>query len=490
MAYEVGPTELVLNDPAAEYERTFALTKELIEANKRPYNAQFFELVAHSGERAIQFTLENIGRLSDDFDASWFVSLLDHPKPNIRLLAAKNVGKIEDPALLDVISGRLANENNTLVRRELVSAIGRMRSEGAIPVLKSALNDEDPKVVLQAIRGLLCFKSSSDVASALKYLSSHPNELVRSSIEREFRQVTTAKDQTKGTHTESPKELRNLLVCGDVREVLAHVPDESVHLTFTSPPYYNARDYAIYQSYRDYLRFLTDVFREVHRITKEGRFFVLNTSPVIVPRMSRAHASARYLIPFDIHPLIVDIGFDFIDDIVWLKPDPSAKNRNGGFYQHRKPLGYKANCVTEYVIVYRKRTTKLIDWNMCQYPEEVVDASKVTGDYEKTNAWRIAPSSDALHPAVFPVELASRVIRFYSYVGDLVFDPFAGSGTVGKVAQSLNRYFLMTEKEPDYCETAFQSLTDGNLFVPTPPRYATLEQFASEAINGADDDHQ
>lgn len=397
MAYDLETTNLVLRDPSAGYERAVTLTKELIEANKKPYNGLFFQLIARSGEKAILFTLENIGRLPERFDGSWLVPLLDHANADIRLLAAKNVGKIQNPTLLDALTNRLMLETNTLVRRELVSAVGRMRSVTAIPVLQSALSDADPKVVLQAIRGLLCFKSSPEVTEALKPLAAHPNELVRSAIEREFHRVDSG-TPTKGDHAQSPKTLRNLLVCGDVRETLKRVPDESVHLTFTSPPYYNARDYSIYQSYQDYLKFLTDVFREVHRVTKEGRFFVLNTSPVIVPRMSRAHASARYLIPFDIHPLIIDLGFDFIDDIIWIKPDPSAKNRNGGFFQHRKPLGYKANCVTEYVIVYRKRTTKLIDWNMRQYPDEVVVESKVTEDYEKTNAWKIAPSSDALHP--------------------------------------------------------------------------------------------
>ena len=95
----------------------------------------------------------------------------------------------------------------------------------------------------------------------------------------------------------------------------------------------------IYESYEAYLRFLADIFREVHRITKEGRFFVLNTSPVIIPRMSRAHSSKRYAIPFDIHPILTEMGWEFIEDVVWVKPERCAKNRNGGFFQHRKPLG-------------------------------------------------------------------------------------------------------------------------------------------------------
>lgn len=94
----------------------------------------------------------------------------------------------------------------------------------------------------------------------------------------------------------------------------------------------------------------------------------------------------------------------------------------------------------------------MIDWNLRQYDEETVEASKVLGEYEKTNAWEINPTTDKVHPAVFPTELASRVIQFYSFKGDLVFDPFGGSGTVGRVAMDLERCFLLCEKEPEYVE--------------------------------------
>jgi DNA modification methylase len=368
--------------------------------------------------------------------------LLKHPNDSVRLAAIKNLGKVKDESLLHRVIEMARCEPNTLVRRETISAIGRMRTQRAVPFLMESLQDQDPKVVLQAVRALLYFKDAPSVKNALLGLSHHPNELIRSAIEQEFSPRGNGHNTTHD-HTSSLDQLKNVLVQADVREALKFVPDESVHLTFTSPPYYNARDYTIYKSYEEYLGFLVGIFTEVHRITKEGRFFVLNTSPVIIPRMSRMHSSSRYLIPFDIHPRIINIGFDFIEDIIWVKPDPSAKNRNGGFFQHRKPLGYKANSVSEYVIVYRKRTEKLIDWNMRQYDEVATEASKVRGAYEKTNVWKIAPSSSKIHPAIFPTELAARVIEYYSYKGDLIFDPFAGSGTVGEAAQPLERFFFL-----------------------------------------------
>ena len=438
-----------------------------------------------SGEIVEQ--LERLGKLPADTDPGPLMQLAQHPSPKVRMAAAKNLAKLKNLSLLAFLVECASKEPNTMSRREFVSAIGRLRHPSAIPHLITFLQDEDPKVVLQAIRGLLCFRQNPEVIAHLQTLRHHPNELIRKAISTEL-DAGRSSQQEKRDHVHSPDWLHNVLVNADVLDVLRHVPDESVHLTFTSPPYYNARDYTIYRSYEEYLQFLVRVFTEVHRITKKGRFFVLNTSPVLVPRMSRQHSSTRYLIPFDIHPLITKIGFDFIDDIIWVKPEPSAKNRNGGFYQHRKPLGYKANSVVEYVIVYRKHTNKLIDWNMRQYDPETVEASKVLGDYEKTNVWRIAPSADPVHPAVFPVELATRVIELYSYRGDLVFDPFAGRGTVGIAALQTGRFYFLVEKDPQYASYAKELLSEGTLFGGKSVRTMTLDEFTCISAGYAEEE--
>ena len=238
----------------------------------------------------------------------------------------------------------------------------------------------------------------------------------------------------------------------DCIEGIRKLPDECIDLVVTSPPYYNARDYSSYGSYPDYLAAMDSTFRALHRVVKEGRFIAINSSPVIEAREKRSVQSKRYPIPFDLHSLLRD-DWQFIDDIIWLKPEGAAINRNGGFYQHRKPLGYKPNVVTEYIMIYRKKTDRLIDWNMRQYPQSVVNASKVDG-YERTNVWRINPVSDAVHPAVYPEELAEKVIRYYSYVGDVILDPFMGSGTTAVAAMKLNRHYIGYEISKEYCDIA------------------------------------
>lgn len=237
---------------------------------------------------------------------------------------------------------------------------------------------------------------------------------------------------------------------GDAGEILKGIESGSIQLTFTSPPYFNAREYAHYESYEGYLESLVKVFSEVWRVTGEGRFLVVNTSPVLVAREKRSKQSKRYAIPYDLHGRLTPLGWDFIDDIIWAKPEPSAKNRNGGFYQHRKPLAYKPNAVTEYLMVYRKHSEKLIDWNLRQYSEEVVQASKVVGEYPSSNLWELSPSSDAVHSAVFPVALCERIVRLYSMIGDTVLDPYAGSGTVGVVARALGRRAVLVERDGRY----------------------------------------
>ena len=100
---------------------------------------------------------------------------------------------------------------------------------------------------MQAIRGLFVFSQREEVKKELKKLIDHPNELIKEVINKEINGVQY-KPNNSQRHDEFPSLLKNTVVHGDVQEILKHVPDESIHLTFTSPPYYNARDYSIYQS--------------------------------------------------------------------------------------------------------------------------------------------------------------------------------------------------------------------------------------------------
>ena len=404
--------------------------------------------------------LKKLGQLHKNFeDTDILLTLASSINKNIRLLAVDNLAKIQNKDLLDNFLILLEIEETSIVRREITSAIGRLRHSDAIPILKNLLNDRDPNVTLQSIRGLLVFKDDKKIIALLKKLKDHRNELVRKIISIEFFDDTNIQKD----HQDSPSYLKNCIINDDVITTLKKVDDQSIHLTFTSPPYYNARDYSLYDSYDAYIEFLANVFREVHRVTKEGRFFVLNTSPIIIPRVGRKYSSTRYPIPYDLHHKIISMGWEFIDDIIWVKPEPSAKNRIAGFNMHRKPLAYKPNCVTESIMVYRKKSNKLIDWIYDQYPKEIIEKSKINGNYETSNLWKIDPSFSKDHSAIFPLELCDRVIKFYSFEGDLVFDPFGGGGSVGISAKKNKRNFFLTELDKKYFEVIKKKL-QGDLF--------------------------
>jgi len=447
---------------------------QLRQFKENDLNALYCYLENSSSPSEQRFILENLGRLPDGFCGEALLPFLQSKSQETRYWAVKNLGKLEDTVYLPPLRAVATEDGSSSVRCEAVSAIGRMRSEGAIPTLVKFLSDEDPKVILQAMRALLVFKDKAQVKDFLLVLRQHPNEQIQKVLNAEFAGKSVISDF--GKHYESPHYLKNVVVNGDTREVMRLLPDGCIHLTFTSPPYYNARDYSIYKSYQEYLNFLEEVFREVHRLTKEGRFLIINTSTVIVSRFSRKHSSTRYPIPFDLNTIVCNIGWEFIDDIVWSKPEAAVKNRNGGFQQHRKPLGYKPNAITEYVMVYRKQSTRLLDWNIKQYPAATVQDSKVDDGFETTNLWHIDPMSDKVHSAIFPLELCNRVLRFYSYVGDLVFDPFAGSGTFGKSAKRLNRHFFLTEQKMAYVERMKENI-ETSLFDIESTRYLTLDEF-------------
>jgi DNA modification methylase len=168
-------------------------------------------------------------------------------------------------------------------------------------------------------------------------------------------------------------------------------------------------------------------------------------------------------VPFDFHRLFIEEGFEFVDDIHWVKPEGAgwATGRGRRFAADRNPLQYKPVPVTEYILVYRKKTDKLIDWHIRKHPDQkLVEESKIEDGYETTNLWKIHPAHHPKHPAVFPVELAEKVIKYYSFKNDVVLDPFAGTGTVGKAAVKLKRRFVLFEQDIEYMNIIKEEVHD------------------------------
>jgi len=279
----------------------------------------------------------------------------------------------------------------------------------------------------------------------------------------DFSEIEVVKSK-KTTDTPKISNLRNTIGLGDSEDLLGEMPNESVDLIFTSPPYYNARpEYADYITYEEYLLKIRKIIHQAHRVLNEGRFFIMNISPILIRRTSRSESSKRIAVPFDFHKLFIEEGFEFVDDIHWVKPEGAgwATGRGRRFSADRNPLQYKPVPVTEYILVYRKQTDKLIDWWIRKHPNpEIVKKSKIENEYEVTNLWKIHPAYSKHHPAIFPFELAEKVIKYYSFINDVVLDPFGGIGTTAKAAIKNCRRFVHFEQTSDYMNIFLDEISD------------------------------
>ncbi len=272
--------------------------------------------------------------------------------------------------------------------------------------------------------------------------------------------------------------LDNMLLKGRSELVLKQLPEQSIDMIFTSPPYYNARkQYSEYDTYEDYLALIRSVVRECNRVLMDGKFFVINSSNVLIPRASRNESSLRIAVPFDIHQIFMEEGFEFVDDIIWEKPEGAgwASGRGRRFSADRNPMQYKAVPVTEYVMVYRKKSSILIDYFIRNHPNQaVIEESKVEDGYEKTNVWYMSPARDKRHPAIFPKELAEKVIKYYSFKNDVVLDPFGGIGTTARAAIELDRRFVLIECSDEYIGYARSDIDSMNSLL-SPVKYKYLD---------------
>jgi len=247
-------------------------------------------------------------------------------------------------------------------------------------------------------------------------------------------------------------------------ENMPELADNSVSLTVTSPPYWNAIDYDIHAAdktqryrtraysngfgkYEEYLDWLENIFKEVFRVTKPGGFCAIVIGTVL-------HDGKHYPAPFDTINRLTNLGWEFHQDIIWHKCTAGVK-RAGVTIQKPYPGYYYPNIMTEYILVFRKPGLVIYkQFDAHQKEESAYPINRLFTMDIANNIWHIAPVPPDLinHPCPFPEEIPYRLITVYSYKGDLVLDPFAGSGQTLKVANHLGRKFVGYETVQKYAE--------------------------------------
>ena len=273
--------------------------------------------------------------------------------------------------------------------------------------------------------------------------------------------------KAKATHT------YQRLINGDARD-LSFLEDESIHLVVTSPPYWNLKRYnenpdqlGHINDYESFLSELEKVWREIFRVLVPGGRLVCIVGDVCV---SRRKFGRHLVFPLhsDICVLCRKIGFDNLNPIIWHKISNASFEANNSSKFLGKP--YEPNAIIkndmEFILMQRK------PGGYRKPTQEQRKLSKI--DKKDFNSWfrqiwNIPGASTRTHPAPFPLELASRLVRMFSFTNDTVLDPFCGTGTTMIATIRYGRNSIGIDIDPEYCRMAARYLKkeSSNLFINT-----------------------
>ncbi len=233
------------------------------------------------------------------------------------------------------------------------------------------------------------------------------------------------------------------VIFGDSKD-MREIPDGSIHLMVTSPPYYNAPfDYpGLFKDYREFLQMMRDLGKELFRAMAKGRIVCFVTDDILVD-------GEKFPIVADTTRIMLEAGFRYRDKIIWRKPEGYIRisRRSGLLLRHPYPMYFYPDNLQESILLFQKgrfdySSIKMLD-------ENVKQASRIDPSEYLENKWfltvwdivNVLPIKGRLEEgiAAFPKEIPHRLIRLFSYVGETVLDPFLGSGTTTLVAEELGR---------------------------------------------------
>ena len=232
----------------------------------------------------------------------------------------------------------------------------------------------------------------------------------------------------------------NQIVCGDAFEVLKGFPSESIDLVITSPPYNLTKEYEEKLSEQKYSEFISNVLNELYRVLKIDGRICWN-----VPNQIRLNRDGKLWSPLIKTANIMESkNLKFFDIIIWNQCYSDSATAWGSWKSPSAPF-IRHQC--ESILVFYK-----IRWKKRGDKTDLtpIDFMKLT----KSELWDISPETNRIHPAPFPEEIPLRCIKLFSFLEDIILDPFVGSGTTCFMARKLCRNYIGIDLNPAYVEMA------------------------------------
>lgn len=238
----------------------------------------------------------------------------------------------------------------------------------------------------------------------------------------------------------------------DCLKILEKIPENSIDITITSPPYNLNIDYDSYSDDKnidDYIEWITKILERLYTATKNGGRVCINVPPDIGTLKDGSKISLDSVYCNILHK----VGFKYRTKIVWNKNTITARTAWGSFCSPSNPNILPS---FEYILVFYKGSPKK------EGNKELIDITKDEFIPWTNGMWNIATESAKKigHPAPYPVELCDRLIKMFSYRNDVVFDPFMGSGTTGVSAIKNDRKFIGCEISEEYINIANNRIKD------------------------------
>ncbi len=250
----------------------------------------------------------------------------------------------------------------------------------------------------------------------------------------------------------------NSIINADSKD-LSKIGKNKVMLTVTSPPYHNAINYnehttskewyrgTVGDSLESWLDEMKTVFSQVYQVTKPGGFCCIVIGNEIIEEKIKVPLPALLLVELT----KTEIGWKFFEEIIWNKVT-GGKKRFRVTVQHPYPTYYYPNIMHEQIIILRK-----FPFHNVKNKKSKLTIDDIMKKEIANSIWHIAPmppSYRKFHPAAFPEEIPYRLIQLYSNVGDLILDPFVGSGQTTKMARFLKRKYIGVDKSAKYVKIA------------------------------------